>query len=1376
MRSMAWTKTLVLLSLSMVAAQIVPEPRNWEGHYNLPIEFNSSRTVKLTAVADGNILSGESQKEFKDDTEFYSGTMNEHVGHVFMGLCETGDYSLPGRIVEIDPVLGYPNQFIESEDITGCPIGMASNHLNGDMYATIYISSNYPQPQEPRLPDQQAFARSEILKISPTGDVSVFARDLTGCILRDIPGYTPDFMSPAPYPVVGDPGCFAYLEHIVRSCQTGDLYVSQNMRIEDTRYGANILRISPDGSTSEVYKTIQDCSINGKTGLDDPNCNPTQGSRIMGMTIDCATDIIYASRTIGNGEQNDVIIITPDKVATLASSLDGDDFYGLHGLAFHRPSQSVLVAEEGRSFDGHRIIQANLTGEVSVFTISSRLVRPSVVIVENNDDAKLSFEMAYKGSRLRGTVDAVSSTAGDLPGLFVANSGDRRQLSDPTIKLLNSECFNPENPLDSWMGCSKIVPCTEDDWFNGLCRTEVAQAIEVVRRGKNVMSITIDSSDDVSPPPNTNDPPGTEDSSNSEGFFNNTFIMASLAVGGVAVFGSFMFIARRKMGDSSSGRRDLADDDVKLFKNMGGGAHSRYVNQPRDRQGSTSTTGRGGNHKYESSYMSFGDSFEEPFLADGYYTNPVPPHERRPSVDHRKEAQESNLLSCGVQYTLRFEDISFEEQIGRGSSGLVYRGHWHNVEVAIKSVVSGFSCAGALDKKDPNSGALLELQREAQILSKLNHPHIIRFHGVSLQTEVNTFHFVMELCDMSMEELVYHAEEDVSVFQLCNVLLETALAMEYIHSQSSAILHRDLKPANILLSPSGSVRVCDFGLSRVMVSASGLPENTPLAGHQQSMSQRIGTPLFMAPELFTSGSYSTSVDVFSFAICAATFFNRAPPFSDPATEDLSAYELIDRILGGLRPTLPESCPKKLRDLIQQCWHPDPKFRPQFSQIVFALQHIDDDEAVDIATRFDDERLNSTGTAIEARDGDTWDHGHQYRNETDSPAVTNQLDDLDAWGRSSSSLGMDKANKKKSERTSHRRRHQLWTASPQMNAVIPPRAPTEVKGVVRKQPSENKVVVGELPLPPQALKDSIVTASFGSTASSASPHSRDNSNDGYRHENKLSTDWHKSVLYALRTDSFDMRKMVRVPKEFTYSMDRSEMDEKTVAERGKLTVQLGTEWTFMQLYDLYNDMTALLNVFGECCTEHSCPTMSAGPAFTYCLKAGEEASGGSVEGTGNHEVSAPRYINTSMAWIENQLTAMEDLCGSFEAPDLTFFCDARASFISARTLSTNSSVRQLSSNCPSQLVKDLRKTKTNTMSDDEIVRMVRARGLAVSRQLFVMFAHLYHSHLEEIIALRMHSHLNTSLRMFILFNKESDLMPIDEMQPLAGIVKGILAEE
>jgi hypothetical protein len=553
------------------------------------------------------------------------------------------------------------------------------------------------------------------------------------------------------------------------------------------------------------------------------------------------------------------------------------------------------------------------------------------------------------------------------------------------------------------------------------------------------------------------------------------------------------------------------------------------------------------------------------------------------------------------------------------------------------------------------------------------------------------------------------------------------------------------------------------------------------------MSQRIGTPLFMAPELFTSGNYTTSVDVFSYAVCAATFFTRAPPFSGPETQDLSAYELIEQILSGLRPTLPDACPKNLQSLIQQCWHVDPKCRPAFSQIVEALQSLDcanEDCANDAAasSRFDDDRLVSTGTTIvAAEDGDTWGHGHQYRNEDDEMRVTNDLDDMDSTGNVNNKMARGK--KRKEERVDHRIRHQMWMASPQMNTVIPPAAAQVEKGAQPVQPKPEEAAaasstLAELPKPPHTHGSCshVVTASFSSTNSSVAPHSRAGSNQSNvtaTGGERLSTDWHRSVIRALRTESFDMRQAVHVPAEFTYSFEASVSDAKTLAEKEKLALQLGTEWIYMQLSDLFNDLTALVNVFGDCCTESSCPTMSAGPAFTYCLKCGDSAK----EDDGTHEVSAPRYVNISIGWIEDQLTCLEELCEGFETPELSFCRDARASFISGRTLSTNSSARHLSSSSASKALTGLSKNtkKKDAMSDEEIARMVRARGLAVARQLFVMFAHMYHSHLEEIIALRMHSHMNTTLRMFVLFNKENDLMPVEEMQPLAGIVKGILAE-
>jgi hypothetical protein len=371
---MVWCKAaFALLSLGDVATRVASV---------VPIEFNSSKTVILNAVADGRVLRNpeddDSLSKNYDDMQFVSGTMNELIGHVFMAMCDFS-FENPGRIVEIDPDLGYPSSFVEQSSLPGCPVGMASDVVTGDMYASVYVSDNF----------RGTVAASEIVKISSTGAVTSFSRRVEGCTNPTNPGW-PNFNA-----VPGDLGCFSFLTKMVRSCRTGALYVYQDNYIFGEPKGF-ILKVSSDGATSEVYKIIHDCWIG--VGADGSSCtNQDEVSRIVGMTIDCETDIIYATRKIGAGSRSDVLVITPESVVSLASEYEGASFFEARGVAFHRLSQSLLVAEEGTSLTnnvGHRVLQINLKGDVSLFAISSRLLRPEVVVVRNNVDARLQFLQA----------------------------------------------------------------------------------------------------------------------------------------------------------------------------------------------------------------------------------------------------------------------------------------------------------------------------------------------------------------------------------------------------------------------------------------------------------------------------------------------------------------------------------------------------------------------------------------------------------------------------------------------------------------------------------------------------------------------------------------------------------------------------------------------------------------------------------------------------------------------------------------------------------------------------------------------------------------------------------------------------------------------
>jgi hypothetical protein len=207
---MVWCKAFALLSLGGVATTT---RRNVASAAKVPIEFNSSKTVVLNAVADGRVLRNPEDDDslFYDDMQFVSGTMHDATGHVFMGMCDAS-FDNPGRIVEIDPDLGYPSSFVEHSSLSGCPLGMASDDVTGDLYASIYVSDNFPND----------LAASEIVRISgSTGVVAAFSRRVEGCTNPQFKG-APNFAARP-----GDPGCFSFLTKMVRSCLTGSLYVYQ---------------------------------------------------------------------------------------------------------------------------------------------------------------------------------------------------------------------------------------------------------------------------------------------------------------------------------------------------------------------------------------------------------------------------------------------------------------------------------------------------------------------------------------------------------------------------------------------------------------------------------------------------------------------------------------------------------------------------------------------------------------------------------------------------------------------------------------------------------------------------------------------------------------------------------------------------------------------------------------------------------------------------------------------------------------------------------------------------------------------------------------------------------------------------------------------
>jgi len=232
----------------------------------------------------------------------------------------------------------------------------------------------------------------------------------------------------------------------------------------------------------------------------------------------------------------------------------------------------------------------------------------------------------------------------------------------------------------------------------------------------------------------------------------------------------------------------------------------------------------------------------------------------------------------------RFPALEVLEVLGRGGMGVVYKARQKNLDrtVALKIVAPVEGDRAAFAER---------FGREARTMARLDHPHIVKVYDFG-ETD-GLYYLVMEYVEgVNLRQAMQGGELGPQstlaiVPQICD-------ALQYAHDQG--VVHRDIKPENILLDKSGTVKIADFGLAKLL--------NPSVNDHTiTGTGQVMGTFHYMAPEQYrTPGEVDHRADIYSLGVVFYEMLTgelpvgRFAPPSERVSVDVRLDEVVLRTL------------------------------------------------------------------------------------------------------------------------------------------------------------------------------------------------------------------------------------------------------------------------------------------------------------------------------------------------------------------------------------------------------------------------------------------------------------------------------------------------
>lgn len=254
--------------------------------------------------------------------------------------------------------------------------------------------------------------------------------------------------------------------------------------------------------------------------------------------------------------------------------------------------------------------------------------------------------------------------------------------------------------------------------------------------------------------------------------------------------------------------------------------------------------------------------------------------------------------------------VRLAERLGAGAVKEVWRAYdtGSGREVAWNAV--------SLNRIGPD--ARKRIDREVDLLRGLSHRYVLKFHRAWRCEARNQVIFITELVTSgSLRDYILRVgREEVTPEVIAGWCRMTLEGLHYLHTRRPPVIHRDLKCDNLLINGhTGEIRIGDFGLSSVLRQAA--PQSV------------IGTPAFMAPEVFAEEPLTEKVDIYAFGMCVLEMATGRYPYE----ECESPVRVWRQVSSGIPPAALAGLPKReLREFIELCLLPQER-RPSAEDLL-----------------------------------------------------------------------------------------------------------------------------------------------------------------------------------------------------------------------------------------------------------------------------------------------------------------------------------------------------------------------------------------------------------------------------------------------------------